>query len=238
MSSHPRAFSLHMLALQFAVIWSKRISCLVGLFAFGLFCAAVSFTGHLSTPDDWTFTGWLALLLTSYAQMALIAADRERCAFFQAQNRLTQWCLSQAIVSLIASFVFAMLWNAIGAIRFPDIHFLTQTGIMMLFSLAFAIATFMMLQPRVLRFSSQKKLALLFVTSSPWNLTAYFFGIMATHDLLSGASPRLPLIAQVLLVAVIFCLCTTFLNAQNSPKAPEQQQEKLENALESDISDK
>ena len=238
MSRHSRAFSIQMIALQFAALWSKRISCLVGIFAFALFCAAASFSGHLSAPDGWIFTGWLALLLTSYAQMALIAADRERCAFFQAQNKLTQWCTSQAIVSLCSSFALAGLWNAIGAIRFPEIRFLPQTGIMMLFAIAFAIATFMMIQPRILRFSSQRKLALLFVTSAPWNLTAYFFGILATHDLLTGFSPRLPIIAQILLVAVLFCLCATFFNAQNNSNAPEQQQDELESALKRDISNK
>ncbi len=221
-----RAFSRHMLALQCAVLWSKRISCLVGIFAFAMFCTAVAFSGHLATQDGWIYMGWLGLLLSSYGQMILIAAGgRERCAFFQAQHRLSQWCLSQATVCLIASLALIALWNTAGALHFSELAiFLKLSIIMALFALEFVLATFMMLQPRILRFSAQKKLALLFVTSAPWVLTAYFFGIQATHALLSSQPLRLPVTAQALLVAVLLCLSITFFYTDNPPKEPHQHQ--------------
>lgn len=170
--------------------------------------------------------GWLGLLLASYGQMILIAAGgRERCAFFQAQNRLPQWCFSQAIVCFIATLVLTALWNTSAALHFSELAiFLKLSLIMALFALAFVLATFMMLQPRILRFSAQKKLALLFVTSAPWVLTAYFFGIQATHALLSSQPLHLHITAQVLLIAVLLCLSITFFYTDNPSKDPHQHQ--------------
>lgn len=232
MSHIPCPFSMPMLTLQFAVLWSRRMDCLVGLFGFAMFCIAVSFSGELDTPHGWINTGWLGILITDYAQMLLLVhAGRDRCDFFQAQNRLTQWCVAQAAVCTLTSALLIALWNLIGIMRFQnDACFLQMIGIMTLFTLVFSLTTFTMLQPRILRFSSHKKLALLFVISLPWILTAYLLGIHATHAIQIDASPFLPLTALVLLASVLFCLCATFFYTQARANPTEDKQDQLKDA--------